>query len=108
MEETEDQHRRLGIGRYAEPGLEPVQIIDRLVDDRQADDRVDDVGVGANVEDDAEQQRGAVADREQRHIGTDVLQPIEEEDDPGQEQQMVVAGDHVLGPQIHIGDDVDA
>ena len=31
----------------------------------------------------------------------DVLQPVQKEDDADQEQQMVVAGDHVLGAEIH-------
>ena len=31
----------------------------------------------------------------------DVLQPVEKEDDADEEEQMVVAGDHVLGAEIH-------
>ena len=41
-----------------------------------------------------------MADGEQRHIDADVLHPVEEEDHAEQEQQMVVAGDHMLGPEI--------
>ena len=52
------------------------------------------------VEEDAEQQRGRVPDGEQADIEADVLQPVEEEDDAEQEQQVVVAGDHVLGAKI--------
>ena len=49
----------------------------------------------------AAQQRHAVPDREQADVQEDVLQPVEEEDDADQEQQVVVAGHHVLGAEIH-------
>ena len=39
--------------------------------------------------------------REQADVLDDVLEPVEEEDHADQEQQMVVAGDHVLGAEIH-------
>src|SRR3546814_11572869 len=45
VEESEDQRGGLGIRLDTEPALERAQIIERLIDDRQADDRVDDVGV---------------------------------------------------------------
>ncbi len=40
-------------------------------------------------------------EREQADVEQHVLQPVEEEDDADQEQQVVVAGDHVLGAQVH-------
>ena len=48
----------------------------------------------------AEQQRGAVPDGEQRHVQRDFFQSIQEEDDAGEKQQMIVAGDHVLRAEI--------
>ena len=39
-------------------------------------------------------------DREQADVGDDVLQPVEKEDHADQEQQVVVAGHHVLGAQV--------
>jgi hypothetical protein len=54
----------------------------------------------------AEQQRRAVPDGKQRDVESDVLQPIQEEDDPGQEQQMVVPRDHVLRAEVHVRSDV--
>lgn len=38
----------------------------------------------------------------------DVLQPVEKENYAGEEQQMVVAGDHVLGAEIGEGQEVRA
>jgi hypothetical protein len=36
----------------------------------------------------------------QTHVDRDVLHLVEEENDPQQEQQVVITGDHMLGPQI--------
>ena len=47
------------------------------------------------------EQRDAVAEREQADVQHDVLQPVEEEDHADQEQQVVVAGHHVLGAEVH-------
>ena len=48
----------------------------------------------------AREQRDAVAEREQAHVEQDVLHAIEEEDDADQEEQVVVAGHHVLGAEV--------
>ena len=48
-----------------------------------------------------------MADGEERHVEPDVLQPVEEEDDAEQEQDVVVARHHVLGAEIDEGQDVD-
>jgi hypothetical protein len=53
------------------------------------------------------QQRRAVADGEQRDVQGHVLQAIQKEDDAGEEQQVVVACDHVLGAEVHEREDVD-
>ena len=49
-----------------------------------------------------------MTDGEQRHIDDDVAHAVEKEDHAEDEQQMVVAGDHVLGAEIHEGEDVGA
>jgi hypothetical protein len=41
-----------------------------------------------------------VTDRKQGHIDAHILHPIKEENHPKQEQQVVVPGDHVFGPEI--------
>ena len=45
VEEAEDQGRGLGVRLEAEPALIGAEIVERLVDDRQADDRVDEIGL---------------------------------------------------------------
>jgi hypothetical protein len=53
-----------------------------------------------NAAENTEQQRRAVSDRKQADVQKYVPQPVEKEDDADQEQQMVVAGDHVLGTEV--------
>ena len=48
----------------------------------------------------AGEQRNAVPQREEADIDDDVLQPVEEENDSQQKQQMIVPRDHVLGADI--------
>ncbi len=79
---------------------EAVHVLEGLVDDRKADDRVDEEGIRVNAAEHAEQQRRAVPDREQADVQEHVLQPVEKEDHADEEQQMVVAGDHVLGAEV--------
>jgi hypothetical protein len=45
MEKAENQHRRPHIGLDAEPASVGAQIVQGLVDHRQADDRIDQPGV---------------------------------------------------------------
>src|SRR3546814_8137019 len=46
-----------------------------------------------------------MADREQRHINADVLHAIKEEDNPEQEQQVIVSGNHVLRTEVNEGEE---
>ena len=68
VEEAEDQRRGFGVGLDAEPALIGAEIVERLVDDREAYDRIDDIGVGADPGEHAEQHRRRMADGEQCHI----------------------------------------
>ncbi|CCA90338.1 hypothetical protein PP1Y_Mpl3996 (plasmid) [Novosphingobium sp. PP1Y] len=108
MKQAEDEYRGTGIGRPAEHRAKAVEVVDCLVGDGQPDDGIDDVGIGANVEDRTDQQRRAVPDREQRDVSPDVLHPVEEKDDSGEEEQMVVTRDHVLRAEVHVRQDGDA
>jgi hypothetical protein len=99
VEQPEHQHRELGVDGEADP-LEPAEVLERLVNHREADDRVDDIRVEAGPEEHAGEQRGRVADGEHRDVDDDVTQPVEEEDHPDQEQDVVDPGDHVLGAEI--------
>jgi hypothetical protein len=60
--------------------LESPHVLKGLVDDRQPDDGVDDVGVGADVAERAGQERDAVPYGKETDVEQDVLEPVEEED----------------------------
>ena len=49
-----------------------------------------------------------MADREKRHIDSDVLQPVEEEDHTEEEKKVIVAGHHMFGAQIEIWPELQA
>ena len=100
MEQSEHQHRDFRVRFHVEDPLEAVDVLEALVDDRQTDDSVDDVGVDADIGEDTDEQRQAVTKREQTDVEDNILQPVEEKDDPDQKQQMVVAGHHMLRTQI--------
>jgi hypothetical protein len=59
------------------------------------------VGIRAHAPQRAGEQRHAVADREQAYVEKDVSGAKQEEHDADQEEQMVVARDHVLRAEIH-------
>src|SRR3546814_475592 len=101
MEEAEDQDGDLGVRLNPEQALEPAQVVHCLVDHRQTDDRVDQVRIDMDAAEHAVQQRQTVADSEQGHVDAHVAHPVQEEHHPEQEQQMVVAGHHVLGAEVH-------
>ena len=82
MKEAEDQRRRFGIGLEAKPTLVSAEVIQRLVDDGEADDGIDHVAVDANVEVHPEQHRRGVPKGEEADVDSNVLHPIEEEDHP--------------------------
>src|SRR5207248_3629711 len=65
VEETEDQDGELRVRLEAEEPAEAVHVLERLVDDREADDRVDQVRIRAHAAKYAGEQRDAVAKREQ-------------------------------------------
>lgn len=96
MEETEDQGGELCVRLVAAPALECAEIIKCLVDDRQADDHIDQVGADVPTKIDAEQHRGGVADRKQVDIDADVFQPVEKEDNPEKKQKVIVSGHHMF------------
>ena len=100
VEEPEDQGRSARIGCDAEPGLECSEIVECLVHHRQSDHRVDQVRIDTDPGEYAKQQRRGMAHGEQCHIQRNVLQSVQEKNHAQQKQQMIVSGDHVLGPEI--------
>jgi hypothetical protein len=83
------------------------QIIERLIDDREADDGVDDIAVDAKVEEHAQQHRRGMTHGEEADVNRDVLQPIKEEDHREEEQDMIVACHHMLGAKVNELEDVN-
>ena len=108
VEQAENQRGGLGGGLNAEPALESSQVVQRLVDDGQADNGVDQIGVQPDIEEDAGQHGGGMADGEQADIDADMLEPVEEEDHAEQEEEVVIPRHHVFGAQIEKGDQIDA
>ena len=76
MEQPEHQHRDARVRLKAEEPFEPVHVVERLVDDREADDGVDEIRVGVDADEHAGQQRHAVPDREQADVQHDVAQAV--------------------------------
>ena len=76
VEQAEDQRRRLGVGLEAEPSLECAEIVQGLVDHRQADNGVDQITVDAHIEIDTEQHRRGMAQRKQADVKADMLEPV--------------------------------
>ena len=108
MQQAKDQRRRLGVRLHPEPQAEGAKVIQRLVDHRKRDDRVDDVGVARDGPPDACDHRDRMADGKDADVSCDVLGPVEEEDDPGEEEKVVIARHHMLGAEIDEGDGAEA
>jgi len=100
MQQTENQRGRFGVRLVAEPALEGAQVIQGLVHHRETDDGVDHIGADGDFRQYTEQQRHGVAHGEQGDVEPHVFQAVEKEDHPKEKQQMVVAGDHVLGAHV--------
>ena len=108
MEEAKNHGCQLRIWLKSEPSLEGSHVVQCLVNDRQADDCIDDVAVDSYVEVHTEQHRRGVPESKQADIDANVLEAVQVEDDTKEEKNMVVARDHVLCAQINEGKNVDA
>ena len=75
--------------------LKPVQIIKGFVADRERDDGIDEEVIRLNVEQRSENQGDGVTDRERRNELNDIFEAREEEHNPEEKQEMVVARQHV-------------
>ena len=106
MEQAKDQRGRLGVGLEPKPFLERSKVVQRLVDDRKADDRVDDVGVDAPAEPHAQKHSNRVADGEEADVNRHILHVIQKEHDTKQKQNVIVSRHHVLCAQIDERDDM--
>jgi hypothetical protein len=73
MEQTENQHGDFRVGLKSKKPLKPVHVVEAFVDDRQADNRVDDIGVRMNAAGNAGEQSRAVPNSEEADVLNDVL-----------------------------------
>jgi len=108
VEKAEHKRSDFGVGLETEPALKSTDVVQRLVDHRQADDGVDEIAVDTYVEVDAEQQRDGMAQREEAYVDADMRKPVQEEDHTEEKQDVVIAGQHVLGAEIDKRQQVDA
>ena len=108
MAQTKNECRDTGIGLKPQPALEGAHVVEGLVDHRQTNDGVNGVAADADVKVHPDEHRGGVPDGKQAHIQANVLEPVEVEDHPKQEQDVVITGNHVLGTQVCVGNQVDA
>lgn len=94
--ENED-HRQQVRRRHVQELLKPAEILETLVDDGERNKRIDQVMIGGNTRDRRTDQHDGVSDRESRYELDDLDEIRQEKDDADQEQQVIVAGEHVLG-----------
>src|SRR5204863_1198546 len=71
-------------------------------DDREADDRIDEVGIDVPAAEHADQQSRAVSQGEQRDVKRDVLQSIEKENHAREKREVIVPRHHVLRAEIDV------
>jgi hypothetical protein len=67
--------------------LETFDILESLVHHRQAADRIDDVRIGVDSGEHAREQSDAVTCRKQGDAQGAIVDPVQEENDPGEKQQ---------------------
>ena len=107
VKEAEDENGGLRVGLKAKESLKASQVVKAFVDNREADDRVDQVRVDSNIEENSEHQSETVPEGEQRDVDQNVFRTIEKEDHTHQKEDMIVARDHVLGSDVEERDDRD-
>src|SRR5712671_6671397 len=100
MEQTENQDSKFRIRLKSEDPLKAIHVVKGFVDDRKADDGIDDKGVRVNASQNTREQGDAVSDGEQANVDNDVLHPVEKEDDTYQECQVIITCNHVLRAQV--------
>ena len=85
--------------------LEPIEILETLVDNTQGDDGIDEVGVRGHSGQGCAQQGDAVAQGECGDEPDHIPKTVEKEDHPEQKEQMVVPGDHVFSAEPDVVND---
>ena len=107
MCQTKQPHGKSCIDVYTK-SLETTDVFKGLVHHGQANDGIDYICVGMNAKQYPGEQGNAVPQRKQAHIQRHIFEAIQKENDSREKQQVIVAGDHVLGAKIQVGDERDA
>ena len=76
VKQAKDQHGNFGIGLEPEESPEAVHVVERFIDHRKTDDRIDDIGVRVESAENAGQQRDAVPQGEEADVLNDVFEPV--------------------------------
>ncbi len=100
MNQAEQEHHEQQVWcSDREHPLEAVEVLEAFVDDAHRDHRVDEVSVGADSCQGCTEQGDAVTHCEGGNKAQHIPKTVQKEQHSKQEQQVVVAGDHVLGTQ---------
>ena len=98
VHQSEDEdHRQQVRRRHVQELLKPAEILETLVNDGERNKRIDQVMIGGNARNRRADQHDGVSDRKRRYELDDLDEIRQEKNDAGQKQQVVVAGEHVLG-----------
>ena len=108
QEQAKHQRCDLGVGLEPQPSLVRTEVVQRLVNHGQADDRVDEVAVDSDVEGHAQPHPRRVTNCEQRHVKGNLSHAVPEKNHAEQEQDVVIAGRRVHGTEVHERQQVDA
>ena len=103
VNQSEHEHRHEQVGRlHLNVFPEPVEIVERLVTDGQGNHGIHEVVVRLDVQQRGEDQCEAMADREGRDKLHHIPQPRQKEHHAKQEEQMIVARQHVSRAEFEI------
>src|SRR5437762_3217938 len=100
MEQAENQNRDARVRLKSEETLEPVHVVECLVHDGKADNCIDKKRIRVQAAQHAAQQSNAVSHSEEADVKEHILQPVEEENDAYQEEQVVISRDHMFCAEV--------
>src|SRR6056300_1563184 len=108
MNKPKDQCRKFGVWLKSKPALISAKIIQRLVNDRQSYDCINDIGIDAPAKQNPKQHCCRVAKGENAHIHGHVSHSVKKEDNAQKKENVVISGHHMFGAKINEGNDMDA
>lgn len=99
--EPEDYRRQIGRGP-SQVAIESIEVFETLITNAQGDERINEVVVGGDTVNSGEHQSDAVSQGEGGDIFDDFPEIGQKEDDSEDEEQVIIAGQHVGGTQHQI------